>query len=270
MPFDFQFKDRFDNIIANDFDLINSFVNVSVDIDVLTTGDSYAVSGQNFRTNLVTTNYLFTKEQNSGAFGGDPQRYYKLRFKLKEDNLVNTLDYTIYHLPAQITNASVSGFSEGQTGLVSINLETPDNGSRFTIKKFSVYTGANSGFSAYSGNLLKEFPIYTNRTSYTLSILKDEQPKGEVRFYKILAHDDFSTGYFWTGELSGTLDFPREARTFLEGVPPRGSFEDRTGIFTGLATPAVTEYDGITFFQTGVGQNFYIVKSGQWKTVQLA
>jgi len=50
VPFDFQFKDRFDNIIANDFDLANSFVNVSIGFDVTTTGDAIAPSGLNFQT----------------------------------------------------------------------------------------------------------------------------------------------------------------------------------------------------------------------------
>lgn len=270
MPFDFQFKDRFDNVISNDFDLVNSYVNVSVGFDVYTTGDVIAPSGANFRTGLVTTNYLFTKEQNSGAFGGTAQRYYKLKFNLQEESLTNYLDYTIYHIPAEITGAYVSGYSQGQTGAVTITVQTPKNGSFFTVRQFDLYTGLTSGFSPNTGNLMKNFPIYSNRISYDLNILKDEQPKGQSVYYKILPHDDFSTGYFFTGALSGTLDYPTEPRTFLEAIPVRGNLQDRTGIFTGLATPALTEYDGITFYQTGVGQNFYVVKSGQWKTVQLA
>ena len=85
----------------------------------------------------------------------------------------------------------------------------------------------------------------------------------------MLPTDDFGTGYFWTGVVSGSLDYPREARTFLEAIPVRGSLQDRTGIFTGYATPALTEYDGISFYQTGVNQDLYVVKSGQWKTVSL-
>jgi len=270
VPFDFQFRDKFDNVISNDFDLINSYTNVKVGFDVYTTGDVLAPSGANFRTGLVTTNYIFTRDQNSGAFGGVPQRYYKLKFSLQEESLTNYLDYTIYHMPAEITGASVSGYSEGQTGAVTITVNTPKNGSFFTVRQFDLYTGSSTGFSPNTGNLMKNFPIFGNRTSYELNILKNEQPKGQPLYYKILPYDDFSTGYFYTGAISGTLDYPIEPRTFLEAVPVRGSFQDRTGVFTGLASPTLTEYDGLAFYQTGVGQDFYIVKSGQWKTVQLA
>lgn len=227
-----------------------------------------APSGLNFRTGLRTTNYLFTQEQNSGAFGS-PQRYYKLKYKLQEDAQINHLDFTVYHMPAEITGVFVSGFSQGQTGGITISVDTPQNGTFFKVRQFDLYTGATSGFNPSSRNLLKNFPIFSNKTSYDLRILKDEQPKGRNLFYKLLPSDDFGTGYFWTGALSGTLDYPREARTFLEAIPVRGSLQDRTGIFTGLASPALTEYDGISFYQTGVNQNLYVVKSGQWKTVQL-
>ena len=270
MPFDFQFRDRFDNVISNDFDLLNSYTNVQVGFDVYTTGDVLAPSGANFRTGLVTTNYIFTKDQNSGAFGGTPQRYYKLKFSLQEESMTNYLDYTIYHMPAEITGVSISGYSQGQTGAVTLTVNTPKNGSFFTVRQFGLYTGATSGFYPSTGNLMKNFPIFGNKTSYDLSILKNEQPKGQSLYYKILPYDDFSTGYFYTGTISGILDYPVEPRTFLEAVPVRGSLQDRTGIFTGLASPALTEYDGLAFYQTGVGQNLYVVKSGQWKTVQLA
>ena len=172
-------------------------------------------------------------------------------------------------MPAEITNVSVSGYEQGQTGGITLTLDTPKNGSFFKVRQFDVYTGATSGFNPSSSNLFKNVPIYLNRVSYDLQILKDEQPKGELLYYKILPYDDFATGYFWTGAISGTLDYPREARTFLEAIPVRGSLADRTGVFTGLATPTLTEYDGIAFYQTGMGQDFYIVKSGQWKTVSL-
>lgn len=268
VPFDFQFEDRFGNAITNDFDLVNSFVDVSIGFDVLTTGDSFAPSGENFRSGIVSTNYLYTYEQNSGAFGS-PQRYYKLKFKLQEDAKVNYNIFTIYHLPAEISNIRVSGYSEGQTGGVTLSVDTPNNGANFLVRRFDVHSGDSSGFYPTSGNLIKSFPIYQTRSSYDLQIQKDEQIKGATCFYKVLPYDDFATGYFWTGTVSGSLDYPRDARTFLEAIPVRGSFEDRTGIFTGYATPALTEYDGISFYQTGVNQDLYVVKSGQWKTVSL-
>ena len=63
--------------------------------------------------------------KSSGAFGGTAQRYYKLIFNLQEESLTNYLDYTIYHMPAEITGAYVSGYSEGQTGAVTITVNTP-------------------------------------------------------------------------------------------------------------------------------------------------
>ena len=52
--------------------------------------------------------------------------------------------------------------------------------------------------------------------------------------------------------------------------PPRISFEERTGLFSGLATTGVTEYDGLTCFQTGSsGQALFIVQSGMWKEANL-
>lgn len=270
MPFDFQFEDRFGNAITNDFDLVNSYVDVSIGFDVLTTGDAFAPSGENFKDGVVSTNYLYTYDQNSGAFGGIPQRYYKLNFKLREEAKINHNLFTIYHLPAEISDVRVSGYNEGQTGGVTLSIDTPSNGTNFLTRQFDIYTGSSTGFSPSTGNLLKSFPIYRTSTQYSLQINQDEQTKAVPCYYKILPHDDFATGFFWTGIASGVMDYPREARTFLEAIPVRGSLEDRTGIFTGLASPALTNYDGISFYQTGVDQNLYVIKSGQWKTVNLS
>jgi hypothetical protein len=270
VPFDFQFEDRFGNAITNDFDLVNSFVDASISFDVLTTGDSFAPSGENFRNGVVSTNYLYTYEQNSGAFNGDPQRYYKLNFKLQEDAKINYNLFTIYHLPAEITDVRVSGYNEGQTGGVTLSIDTPSNGTNFLTRQFDVYTGSSAEFYPFTGNLLKSFPVFKTSQSYDLQIVSNEQDKGVFCYYKVLPHDDFATGFFWTGVASGVMDYPREARTFLEAIPVRGSFEDRTGIYTGLAAPEITPYDGISFYQTGVDQNFFIIKSGQWKTVNLS
>lgn len=269
VPFDFQFEDRFGNPITNDFDLVNSFVDVSIGFDVLTTGDVFAPSGENFKSGVVSTNYLYTYEQNSGAFG-TPQRYYKLNFKLQEGAQTNYNSFTIYHLPAEISSVRVSGYAEGQTGAVTLSVDTPSNGTNFLVRQFNVYTGASSGFAPWTGNLLKTFPIYRTLPSYSLQINQTEQIKGTTCFYKVLPYDDFSSGYFWTGDASGLLDYPREERTFLEAVPVRGSLQDRTGIFTGYASPALTSYDGLSFYQTGVNQDFYVVKSGQWKVLSLS
>lgn len=52
--------------------------------------------------------------------------------------------------------------------------------------------------------------------------------------------------------------------------PPRLSFQERTGLFTGLASTGLTPFDGFLCFQTGLsGQNFYAVHSGMWKKISL-
>lgn len=264
MPFDFQFEDRFGNAISNDFDLANSFVDVSIGFDVYHTGGSVAPSGSNFRSGISSTNYVFTYEQNKEAFAGEAHRYYQLNFRLQENAEINFSNFTIYHLPAQINAAQVSGYSEGQTGAVSLFLSVPDNGTKFLVRQFDVFTGANSSFSPNSGNLLKSVPIFDSDISYSLQIDKEEQPKGEILYYKVLPYDDFSTGLFWTGQLTGVLDYPQEAKTFTEGIPPFGSSGQRSGIFTGYSVPQISPFDGITFYQTGSGQNLYVCHSGQW------
>ena len=52
--------------------------------------------------------------------------------------------------------------------------------------------------------------------------------------------------------------------------PPRLSFQERTGLFSGLSTTGLTQYDGFTCFQTGIsGQALFVVQSGMWKRASL-
>lgn len=53
--------------------------------------------------------------------------------------------------------------------------------------------------------------------------------------------------------------------------PPRLTFDQRTGYYTGLATPTGTPYDGFLCFQYGLsGQKFMAVQSGMWKVLTLS
>mgnify|MGYP000867254833 CR=1 FL=1 len=53
--------------------------------------------------------------------------------------------------------------------------------------------------------------------------------------------------------------------------PPRMTFEQRTGYFSGLSTPTGTPFDGFLCYQIGnSGQNFMAVQSGMWKTLTLS
>ena len=51
--------------------------------------------------------------------------------------------------------------------------------------------------------------------------------------------------------------------------PPRVSYSERTGLYSGLLTTGLTEYDGLTCFQTGSGQALFVVQSGIWRQASL-
>lgn len=73
----------------------------------------------------------------------------------------------------------------------------------------------------------------------------------------------------------GTVDFQGGTGQFNQVVvterffPPKLSFEQRTGIWSGVLTPEVTEFDGLMVYQTTNGQKLMIVQSGVWKDVNL-
>lgn len=52
--------------------------------------------------------------------------------------------------------------------------------------------------------------------------------------------------------------------------PPLLTFDQRTGIWSGIASPSGTIYDGMMCFQTTSGQQLMIVQSGVWKTATLS
>lgn len=66
---------------------------------------------------------------------------------------------------------------------------------------------------------------------------------------------------------SGVFDYLGPTGRFF---PPLLTFEMRTGLFSGLATPEITPYDGLLVFQTTSGQKLMTVQSGMWKTVTLS
>jgi hypothetical protein len=109
-----------------------------------------------------------------------------------------------------------------------------------------------------------------NVSSQTFSIFAGEVPVNEFVYYKFIPKDDFGTGYIYNAETSGYLFSPPQQLSYTNAIPPVLSFEQRTGnFFTGLNSPASQpSVDGALIYQTGSsGQNLYLVKSGQWKTI---
>ena len=109
-----------------------------------------------------------------------------------------------------------------------------------------------------------------NSVSHSFFVSANEIPTNQYLFYKFLPKDDFGTGYIYGNEVSGYLFAPPTRFIFTNGIPPTLSFEQRTGnFFSGLASPSVVSgVDGALIYQTGnSGQNLYLAKSGQWKTI---
>ena len=189
---------------------------LSFDVDVRYTNGSFAPSGYNFETGLVGPNYVFTKEKNSQAFGGNPQRTYRLTFKLKESNPSTTSSgrYTIYH-----NEATISGFSgvldgtagaNRQTGRIDINLSMSGI-DYYDVSKFEIYSGFSPSFSIVTGtgagaNMLKSISIFEQKNDYTLTINEGEQPiDGNYYYYKVLPYDNFGSGFASTSPISGIM-----------------------------------------------------------------
>lgn len=189
--------------------------NLSFDVDVRYTNGSFAPSGYNFETGLIGPTYVFTKEKNIQAFSGDPQRAYRLTFKLKESNPSTTSSgrYTIYH-----NEATLSGFSgvldgtagpNRQTGRIDINLSM-SGVNYYDVSKFEIYSGASPSFSVVTGtgagaNMLKSISVFEQKTNYTLTINEGEQPVGDYYYYKVLPYDNFGSGFVSTSPISGTM-----------------------------------------------------------------
>ena len=147
-----------------------------------------------------------------------------------------------------------------------------DSIKNYIPRSLDVFTGSSSGINnSLSGfGLFKTINFLQNSSSQNFFISSKEVPSNQYLYYKFLPKDDFGTGYLYTGDVSGYIFAPAEKLLFSNGVPPVLSFEQRTGnFFTGYDSPSASSgVDGALIFQTGgSGQNLYLVKSGQWKTI---
>ena len=167
---------------------------------------------------------------------------------------------------SQLINSPLSG----QVNF-TVNFDA-DSVENYIVRSLDVYTGANTGtqHSVSGFGLLKTINFLENESAQTFSILAGEVPANQFVYYKFIPKDDFGTGYIYNAETSGYLFLPPEQLLYTNAIPPTLSFERRTGnFFTGLSSPASQpNFDGALIYQTGSsGQNLYLVKSGQWKTI---
>ena len=167
---------------------------------------------------------------------------------------------------SQLINSPLSG----QVNF-TVNFDT-DSVENYIVRSLDVYTGANTGeqHSVSGFGLLKTINFLENASSQDFSVLAEEVPVNQFVYYKFIPNDDFGAGYIFNAETSGYLFLPPEQLVYTNAIPPTLSFERRTGnFFTGLDSPqSQPNYDGALIYQTGsYGQNLYLVKSGQWKTI---
>ena len=159
------------------------------------------------------------------------------------------------------------------SGQVNFSLTFDENAvQNYIVRSVDIFTGSNSGTEgSLSGfSLLKNVGFLDNSASHQVTVFSIEVPSNQTVYYKFLPKDDFGTGYLYTGNVSGYIFSPTPKFLFTNGVPPALSLEQRTeNFFTGLSSPEnVSGVDGALIFQTGgSGQNLYLVKSGQWKTI---
>lgn len=187
-------------------------------VDVLYPNGTVAPSGLNFETGLKDPSYTFSYEKNTSAFYGYPQREYSLVFKLSENSPSTTSSgqFSVYHNAAQVSG--ISGVIDGtlqvgdfryKTGSIDINLSMLNN-QYYSISKFEIYTGSNSGFPVVTGsgsNMLKSITVFEQKEQYTLTINNGEQQSdGLYYFYKILPYDDFGSGALYSSpSISGQM-----------------------------------------------------------------
>lgn len=205
--------------------------NLSYNIDVRYANGIIAPNGLNFETGLKDPSYTFSYSGNNTAFAGSPQREYSLVFKLSETSPPTTSSgqFNVYHNAAQVSG--ISGIVDGtlqvgdfryKTGSIDINLSMLDN-QYYSISKFEVYTGNNSGFAIVTGtgvgaNMLKSTTIFEQKANYTLAINDGEQPSnGSYYFYKILPYDDFGSGVLYSSPPISGLMYSVETPAFTVG-----------------------------------------------------
>ena len=142
----------------------------------------------------------------------------------------------------------------------------------YITRSVDIYTGLNTGlaYSLSGFELLKTVNFLENSSLQEFSVFSNEVPTNQFIYYKFVPKDDFGTGFIYGSEVSGYLFSPPERYFYTNAIPPVLSFEQRTGnFFSGLNSPVeISSSNGALIYQTGSsGQNLYLVKSGQWKTI---
>jgi hypothetical protein len=153
----------------------------------------------------------------------------------------------------------------------TVNFDS-DSVENYITRGVDVYTGSNTGieYSLSGFELLKTVSFLENASSQSFSIFSNEVPNNQFVYYRFVPKDDFGTGYVYNSEVSGYLFSPPQQLFYTNAIPPVLSFDQRTGnFFSGFSSPSdAPNTDGALIYQTGSsGQNLYLVKSGQWKTI---
>ena len=162
--------------------------------------------------------------------------------------------------------------NEPLSGQINFNAVFDSNSvENYIARSVDIYTGSSTGteYSLTGFEFLKNVNFLENVSSQNFSVFANEIPNNQFVYYKFVPKDDFGTGYVYTGVTSGYLYSPPVKFAYTDGIPPRLSFEQRTGnFFSGFNSAANTQSDGALIYQTGTsGQNLYLVKSGQWKRI---
>jgi hypothetical protein len=230
----------------------------------LITGHLDPISGDNANYRV----YINGIEQDSGSFvvqSGLTALEDSLFFYVAPDSgasiLINEVSGQL-----QILNSPLSGQID-----FTLNFDS-DATDKYIVRSVDIYTGSNSGnYDDLSGfNILKTVDFIVDAQTHTFSIFSDEVLTNQNIYYKFIPRDDFDTGVLYTQAVSGYLFQPPELFTFDQGVPPTLTFPERTNnFFSGFNTPAIVDgSDGALIYQVGEsGQNLYLLKSGQWKTI---
>ena len=166
----------------------------------------------------------------------------------------------------EIVNTPLSGQID-----FTLNFDS-DATDKYVARSVDVYTGSSSGnYYDLSGfDLLKTVDFVIDAKSQTFSLFADEILTNQNIYYKFVPRDDFDSGVLYTQVVTGYLFQPAASLTFDQGIPPTLTFSERTdNFFSGLQTPAIADgSDGALIYQVGdSGQNLYLLKSGQWKTI---
>jgi hypothetical protein len=212
--------------------------------------------------------YLNGIEQDSGSFfvqSGATSAQDSLFFYSAPDSgasiLINEISGKL-----EIVNTPLSGQID-----FTLNFDS-DATDKYVARSVDVYTGSSSGnYYDLSGfDLLKTVDFVIDAKSQTFSLFADEILTNQNIYYKFVPRDDFDSGVLYTQVVTGYLFQPAASFTFDQGIPPTLTFSERTdNFFSGLQTPAIADgSDGALIYQVGdSGQNLYLLKSGQWKTI---